>query len=120
LVADALGQEIVPKGTQVIILNGFNHRDDETHESADSFRPERWQEHSVDYHFNHFSNGTQVCAGKTLALFIAKAVLVNLLRESHLKLLSPATLHPQLPLPHTYNYYNIAIQKMAPVHGAET
>ena len=75
---------------------------------------------SVDYHFNHLSNGTQVCAGKKLALFIAKAVLVNLLLESHLKLLAPATLQPQLPLPHTYNYYDIEIERTAPVHGAAT
>lgn len=119
LIEDALGHQIVPAGTQIIILNGFNHRDDETHESADSFRPDRWQGNTVDYHFNHLSNGTQVCAGKKLALFIAKAVLVNVLREHHLSLLAPK-LNPQRPLPHTYNYYKIDIQCMAPAKNTES
>ena len=42
---------------------------------------EIWLDGEVNYHFNHFSNGSQVCAAKGLALFIGKAVLATLLAE---------------------------------------
>jgi cytochrome P450 len=36
---DVLGGNIIPAGTQVVILNGFNHRDWETNPGAGSFCP---------------------------------------------------------------------------------
>jgi hypothetical protein len=39
-----------------------------------------------DYRFNHLSNGTQVCADKSFALFIAKAVIATLLVTRTLRL----------------------------------
>jgi cytochrome P450 len=104
---DTLAGTPIPAKTQVLILNSFNHRNRETHAFADSFSPEFWLDHPVDYFFNHLSNGTQVCAGKDLALFIATAVLATLLDEGRYVLRSPR-LNPDLPLP--YSFINFAIR----------
>ncbi|HEX2417383.1 MAG TPA: cytochrome P450, partial [Micromonosporaceae bacterium] len=112
VVPDVLGDTVVPAGTQVLVLNGFNHRDDESLTSADTFVPDRWQGHPIDYRFNHLSNGPQVCAGKSLALFIAKAVLATLLSQNRYTLVRP-TLDPNKPLPHAYNYYRLLLSRTA-------
>jgi cytochrome P450 len=72
---EILGGNTIPKGTQVLILNGFNHRDWETNPDAGSFCPDFWLDKRSDYRFNHLSNGTQVCAGKSPALFKQKRSL---------------------------------------------
>lgn len=110
VMADVLGGTVVPHGTQVLILNGFNHRDADTLSSADTFVPDRWQSSPIDYRFNHLSNGPQVCAGKDLALFIGKAVLATLLAGGRYALIRPA-LDPDRPLPHAYNYYRLALSR---------
>lgn len=103
---DVLGGETIPVGTQIVIPNSFIQRDGETIPFADTFSPEVWLESSVDYRFNHLSNGTQVCAGKGLALFIAKAVLAALMKEHRYTLMSPP-LDPGRPLPHAYDHFQL-------------
>ena len=103
---DVLGGETIPAGTQVLILNSFNHRDPENLDFADTFSPQIWQKGEVDYRFNHLSNGAQVFAGRNLALFIAKAVLVGLLAEKRYVLEKPA-LNPDAPLPYRYNHFQL-------------
>lgn len=105
-VADVLSGHVIPAGTQVVVSNNFHHRDRATHAFADTFSPDIWRDGHVDYHFNHLSNGTQVCAGKHLALFIAKAVLATLLSRHRFTLLRPA-LNPGKPMPYTYNYFSV-------------
>lgn len=107
---DMLGGVTIPSGTQVLILNSFNHRDRETLAYADSFSPQIWLHGEPDYLFNHLSNGTQVCAGKELALFIAKAVLSGLLAGQRYALIRP-TLDPSRPLPYLYNHFHIRLQR---------
>jgi cytochrome P450 len=104
LAEDELGGAVVPAGTQVLIMNGFNHRDRETYDQADAFCPELWLRGRVDRRFNHLSNGPQVCAGKGLALFIGKAVLALLLREHRYTLRRPA-LDAGRPLPHAFDHF---------------
>jgi cytochrome P450 len=70
----------LPAGTQVLIVNTFNHRDPRSVEDPDGFKPDRWL--GADYRFNHFSNGTQGCPGAGIALFLAKAMLANLLSDT--------------------------------------
>lgn len=98
----------VTAGTQVLILNGFNHRDRNNIEFADRFSPQVWLDKKSDYRFNHLSNGRQVCAGKDLALFIAKAVLANLLSERRYLVERPS-LDPSKPLPYLYNHFRIKL-----------
>ena len=101
----------IPANTQVIIHNGFNHRDAETHEFADKFFPDLWLKKGVDYYFNHLSNGPQVCAGKDLALYIAKAVLSTLLANNRFRLIKPG-LDPTRPLPYAYDHYSIDLERI--------
>jgi cytochrome P450 len=109
LVDDELEGRQVPAGTQVVIHNGFNHRNPENGESADRFCPALWSGSAVDYRFNHLSNGTQSCAGKALALFIAKALLATLLATHTYRLRKPS-LDPGKPLPYAYDHYGIELE----------
>jgi cytochrome P450 len=104
----------VPAGTQVVIHNGINHRDRTAHAFADLFTPEYWLDGKVDPLFNHLSNGPQVCAGKALALFVAKAVLSRLL-ERHRYTLSRPSLDPSRPLPYAFDYFRVRLKRASPV-----
>lgn len=101
----------VERGTQILINNTFNHRDAETHPFADKFEPEIWIEGvEHDYDFNHLSNGPQACAGRDVALFIAKGFVACLLSEGRYKLEGPR-LDASLPLPHMYNYFKLKLAR---------
>lgn len=107
---DTLAGEQIPPKTQVVVLSSFNHRDTATYPFADTFSPEVWLNGAVNYHFNHLSNGTQVCVGKGLALFIAKSVVATLLNGSRYTLQQPA-LNPRKPMPYKLNYYDIKLTR---------
>jgi cytochrome P450 len=102
------GSAILPE-TQILILNTFNHRDEETSVSADKFFPDQWLNGRPDLPFNHLSSGPQVCAGKDLALFIAKSVLAALLHEGRYTLERPA-IDSRKPLPAMYNFFRLSIR----------
>ena len=93
-------------GTQLLIVNSFTHRDREAFASADRFDPEQWisGKAAEEWSFNHFSHGPQGCPGTALALFVGKAVLAGLLRDTGVRLIAPA-LDPSKPLPHTLDYF---------------
>jgi cytochrome P450 len=82
------GQE-VEEGTQVLMLNVFNHRNSVDVPDADEFRPERWAEGGTDYRYNHLSNGTQICPGGPMVLLLGKAVMAQLLDHHELDLREP-------------------------------
>jgi len=110
--ADTLGGAVVPPVTQVLILNNFNHRDRERFPLADTFGPEQWVDGRAraDYRFNHVSNGTQVCAGVHLLVFIAQAVLATLLSQDRFVLARPK-LDPSRPLPYAFDYFELALSR---------
>jgi cytochrome P450 len=112
---DVLGGNTIPSGTQVVILNGFNHRDWETSPDAGNFRPESWLEKPSDYLYNHPSNGTQFCAGKSLALFIAKALIATLLVRGRYVLKKPK-LGPGKALPFQYDDFATRFEYFRPFH----
>ena len=93
------------EGTQVMILNTFNHRDSEEVPDADRFRAERWASGERDYRFNHLSNGSQDCPGGPLVYLLGKAVLANALSGRSLTLREPA-LDPNRPLPYTLDFFD--------------
>lgn len=75
-IADLLGDEILPAGVQVIIWNGFNHRDDFLTPDANRFRPSRWSEPvTAERPYYPLSGGAQSCVGGPLATFLASAFL---------------------------------------------
>ncbi len=104
-----LAGESVDAGTQVMLVNVFNHRDPGTVENADRIVPERWTTRERDLRFNHLSNGRQDCPGGPLVLLLGKAVLAGVLGAYELDLATPA-----LPaggrLPTMLNFYAIAFR----------
>jgi cytochrome P450 len=111
---EALGEEVIEGSsilpqTQVLILNTFNHRDPETSVMANTFYPAQWLDGPPTLPFNHLSGGPQVCAGKDLALFIAKAVLAALMQRGRYTLERPR-LVPGNPLPAMYNHFRISLR----------
>lgn len=103
--------ETVPEGTQIMIVNTFNHRDTSRLPEADHFNPTAWTEGraKASWSFNFFSHGPQRCPGADLALQLGAAVLTALLSER-----SPAAtnaeLHPHQPLPLTLDHARIKIR----------
>jgi cytochrome P450 len=94
------------EGTQVMMLNAFNHRDTGQVPDADRFNPSRWQSGEPDYRFNHLSNGTQNCPGGPLVYLLGKAVLARLLDEYELELIEPELTVPG-PLPEMLDFFEI-------------
>jgi cytochrome P450 len=99
-----LAGERLAEGTQVMLLNAFNHRDPEHVPNADGMDPGRWSDGQRDYRFNHLSNGTQDCPGGALVLFLGKAVLAHVLTGYALTLQDPQ-LEPGRPLPRMLDYF---------------
>jgi cytochrome P450 len=102
-----LAGEAVPEGTQVMILNTFNHRDPDRVDDADRLAPERWAGGKRDYRFNHLSNGTQDCPGGPLVLLLGNAVLARMLERFELELEEPK-LEPGEPLPHMLDFFSVS------------
>jgi cytochrome P450 len=96
----------VPAGTQILIVNTFNHRDSSTHEFADRFAPQAWLDGDAgsDWSFNHLSHGPQSCPGASLALFVGTAILATVLNASRVQLLRPS-LNPAQPLPYSLDHF---------------
>jgi cytochrome P450 len=101
-----LAGERLDEGTQVMILNSFNHRDREQVPDADSFDPERWASGERDYRFNHLSNGRQDCPGGPLVFLLAKTVLARVLEEYRLTLAEPE-LDLREPLPLVLDFFEL-------------
>ncbi|HLL85830.1 MAG TPA: cytochrome P450, partial [Thermoleophilaceae bacterium] len=99
-----LAGESLDEGTQVMIVNTFNHRDPETVDEADLFRPERWEGGGRDLRFNHLSNGTQDCPGGPLVYLLGKAVLAHTLARYDVELVGPP-LDPGRPLPYMLDHF---------------
>ena len=99
------------RGTQILIVNSFNHRDRDAVEFADQFAPEQWISGAAadDWSFNHFSHGPQGCPGAGLALLVGKAILATVLRDREPKLISP-TLDSAKPLPHSLDYFSLRFE----------
>lgn len=100
----------VPAGTQVLIVNGYFHRDPEHLEHADRFAPETWLTGRAgdDWSINHFSHGPQGCPGAHIALGIGTAALGAVLElRPDLRLVAGASLDPARPLPHAVDPYGL-------------
>jgi cytochrome P450 len=102
----SLAGERLEEGTQVMLLNVFNHRDPDQVRSADRIDAARWADGARDYRFNHLSNGAQDCPGGALVLLLGKAVLARMLAAYELELEEPA-LDPGEPLPHMLDFFRM-------------
>jgi|1185.fasta_scaffold00691_2 cytochrome P450 len=113
--------ESLEEGTQVLILNAFNHRDTVAVPDADRFRPERWAHGPDDYRFNHLSHGTQDCPGAPMVRLLGKAVLARLLERSTFTLRAPQ-LDASRPVPHMLDFFAIrfAVSPREPARSRPT
>jgi cytochrome P450 len=84
-----LAGEEIDEGSQVMMLNVFNHRDPEVAPDIDEMKPERWTDAERDPRFNHLSGGSQFCPGVPLVLLLGKAVLAQLLSRYRVQLREP-------------------------------
>jgi hypothetical protein len=100
----------VPAGTQLLIVNTFNHRDRDAVPFADRFEPEAWLSGDAadDWQFNHFSHGPQDCPGTELALLVGKAMLATVL-ERGVRLLEQQ-LDPDKPLPYSLDFFSLRFE----------
>ena len=95
------------EGTQVMILNTFNHRDVDQVPDANRLKPERWQNGAESNpKFNHLSHGSQYCPGIPLVLLLGKAVIARVLSAHELRLEEPR-LDPSGDLPHMLDYFDV-------------
>jgi cytochrome P450 len=102
-----LAGEAVPAGTQILILNVFNHRDRDHVEDADRLVPERWRtSETPDYRFNHLSNGSQDCPGGPLVMLLGKAAIAQMLSRWTLTLEEPALPAGGGPMPTMFDFYS--------------
>ncbi|HET6864612.1 MAG TPA: cytochrome P450 [Solirubrobacteraceae bacterium] len=99
-----LAGERVPAGTQILIVNAFNHRDPDHVEDGDRLVPERWRSDSKDYRFNHLSNGSQDCPGGPLVMLLGKAAIAQVLSRWTLRLEEPS-LPAGGPMPAMIDFY---------------
>jgi cytochrome P450 len=100
-----LAGEHVPAGTQILLLNVFNHRDSDHVEYADRLMPERWRSETKDYRFNHLSNGSQDCPGGPLVMLLGKASIAQVLSRWSLRLEEPS-LPADGPMPAMLDFYS--------------
>jgi cytochrome P450 len=101
----------LPAGTQLLIVNTFNHRDQDELDWADRFEPDQWisGEAGGDWLFNHLSHGPQGCPGADLALFVGKAMLGTVLRDHDVRPVQPK-LDLTQPLPPSLDFFGIRVE----------
>ena len=92
--------------------NGFAHRDWETNPDAGTSVQILKLDKRSDYRFNHLSNGTQACAGKSLAPFIAKAVSHLLVRGRYI--LRRPKLNMRMALPFQFDDFRARFEYFRP------
>jgi hypothetical protein len=106
----------LPKGTQLLIVNTFNHRDRSRFDYADRFAPEAWLDGgtaSDDWSFNHFSHGPQGCPGTGIALLTGRSMLTEVLRDRDVRLTEPS-LNPRKRLPNALDFYGLKFELTPP------
>lgn len=108
------GGERVEAGTQVVIVNTFNHRDPDGPPYADRFAPEEWSsgDAAASWRFNQLSHGPQGCPGAGLAKDIGVAALARILETRELAGAAP-DLDLDAPLPHALDFFSAKVRTTA-------
>jgi cytochrome P450 len=105
-----LAGEPLEEGSQVMIVNVFNHREVP---DADRFAPERWRNGARDdYRLNALSHGTQDCPGANLVSLLGTAVLEQVLERWDLRLIEPE-LPSDGPQPYMLDFYSTRFEVSA-------
>jgi len=84
---------IIPKGTNVILVNFFLHRDQRTFNDPNTFNPERFTSKNTEtrhpYSYIPFSAGPRNCIGQKFAMLEEKVLVSSVLRNFNLKTTVP-------------------------------
>ena len=105
-----LAGERIEEGTQVMLVNTFNHRDTDSVADADLLKPERWETEKRDYRFNHLASGSQWCPGEPLVLLLGKAVIAQTLKGWDVTVVEPdLPAGSREPLPNMLDFYSIRL-----------
>jgi cytochrome P450 len=101
---------VLPKDTQVLIYNVFNHRNRERIPYADRFSPGEWVSGDAgdDWSYNFFSHGPQGCPGAGLSVFLGQTVLAHVL-DVGTPTVSGTSLDPTKSLPHSLDLYGFSV-----------
>lgn len=98
----------VEAGRQLLIHAGFHHRDPRIFGAhADRFAPDAVVSGGFPDVYV-FSAHRQGCAGRSLVMFVLKATLAGLLRDSHFELAGPAI--EQSRIPYLYDHFNLRLR----------
>lgn len=101
---------VVPAGTTFVVFSAFFHRDPERLPYADRFAPQIWLDGTAERDgMVPFSGGPAECAGRELVLFTVTALLAALLERREVRLVEPAGLRPDRPLPHSLNHFALRL-----------
>lgn len=103
--------ETLPKGTQIVIANVFNHRDRDRFDYADRFAPEEWLDGDAagEPAFNAFSRGPQGCPGTAIATGVGEEVLAALI-ERFTPETAAGAVDLAKPLPHMLDFFGIRVR----------
>ncbi|CAM3413503.1 cytochrome P450 [Stackebrandtia soli] len=98
----------VPSGASFVVFTPYFHRDERSLPHADGFEPEAWLTAEADEPgVVPFSAGPAACPGRELVLFVASAVLAELLRRNDYRLDSDGPLRPGALIPATLDPFTM-------------
>ena len=104
---------VLPAGTAFAVVSAFCNRGPELLADADRFAPRLWTDGlwtdgaPPAAALVPFSAGPAVCPGRDLVLFLASTLLATLLDGRDFRLLPPARLDPDRPLPATLDPFRL-------------
>ena len=106
---------VLPKGSQLWMVQWVNHRDPRYFPEPSKFRPERWldglERTLPRFAYYPFGGGHRICIGNSFAMMEGILALVTLMRHFRIKLVHPdkpirhlasITLRPKAPIPVVY------------------
>jgi hypothetical protein len=113
----SLGNEVLPKGTGVLIYTPYFHRDETRIPFAHTFNPDFWIDEDPEvqgnppfsFPFAPFSGGKGICPGRNLALMLSSGAIAALVGNNEIQLKSPIRINPSR-LPGTLNPYTLQFQ----------
>jgi hypothetical protein len=95
IIEDTYDRVRVDKEENIAIINSYNHRSEMNNSFPNRFNPDRWLSSNpnnltTDPNYNYFSNGTKICPGLDLSLFIMKAYIAHLFSNFNVRNIGPS------------------------------
>lgn len=95
----ALGEFVIPKGTQIFFTQWVTHHDPRFFPNPEHFDPDRWsadeRESIPRYAYFPFGGGPRVCVGMNFAMMEATLLLAAIVQRFHVEVLPGQTIELQ-------------------------